>query len=122
VDFDEELITAKVLRNGIVETLSRWVRTIPDPDRPLIGYAGRGVASLTPRQIVEHVQEGTPFGNALVQRWMRSALENVVSMEVENSFDLGGPDPIVAGEYDEMAGPPHEHRSNWDTGFGAVGE
>lgn len=78
------MVTEEQLRVAILRKLHQWIDAMPDPDRPFIGFAGSGV-TLSPKQIVEQVEMGTPRGERFVQNWMRLAVEHVMGAALVGS-------------------------------------
>jgi hypothetical protein len=69
--------TAKVnleerLHANIVAKLREWVASLPDPNQPLIGVAGGepGSEMLTPRKILENVEQKNSQGEQFMLRWV----------------------------------------------------
>ena len=74
-------LNIEVLRARIVEQLTDWVESIDDADQPFVGTAGGG--TLTPRQILEEVENHTEIGTMLIQHWLQLAVDNVISTDLE---------------------------------------
>lgn len=83
-------IDNEVLREDILRKLDTWVEEMPDPDRPMITFASaetaasRQLETISARQLVEHVRNGTPLGEDFVQRWFRLALNHIMNAQLRN--------------------------------------
>lgn len=75
------LIKEDEVRGIIVDRLNEWIETMPDPDKPLVGYAGRS-ESLSPRQIVRQVEDRTERGERLVRNWVNLAVDHIARSQV----------------------------------------
>lgn len=75
-------INIEILRARIVEQLADWVESIDDADHPFVGMAEGGM--LTPRQILEEVENSTELGDMLVQHWVQLTLDQVVGADLQS--------------------------------------
>jgi hypothetical protein len=73
------------LRVALVSRLEEWCETMPDPNRAFVGIAG-AEGGLSARDIVRQVREGTPFGEKLIRRWIKLAVER--EMTADPLFDV----------------------------------
>jgi hypothetical protein len=68
------------IRARIAQKLELWVAAMPD--EPIVGAAGSGQATLTPRQLLEHVQRKTPLGESFVKRWLSLAVTHIMDSQL----------------------------------------
>jgi hypothetical protein len=67
-------------RKAVTAKLQEWVEAFPEPDAPMIGIAGGPggeTKTLSARQILREVQNGTTIGDALMKNWMELVIKTV---------------------------------------------
>ena len=70
-------------KNALITKLNEWIETIPEPDKPIIGIGGG--STLSPRQILQHVNHETPLGQRLTKNWEDLAIEHILNVKVKES-------------------------------------
>jgi hypothetical protein len=67
-------------KEAVLTKLKEWVDSNPEPDKPIIGIGGG--EALSPKQILENVNNETPVGKALTKSWTKLAVEHVLNAKV----------------------------------------
>jgi hypothetical protein len=67
-------------RKAVTAKLQEWVEAFPEPDEPMIGIAegpGGETKTLSARQILQEVENGTILGETLMKNWMELVIKTV---------------------------------------------
>src|SRR5688500_7246458 len=98
-------------RETVASVLRDWVRNLPpaERDRPIIGGAVGGTArSLS--DIAREVEQRTSYGNKLVERWAKLAMEHV-SRSMISAWTSEGPSGTPPREATEPERPATVERA-----------
>ncbi len=74
--------------NMILETLRKWVKALEktnQADKPMWGKALKSGSAVSPRAILQEVEDRTPEGKRLVEAWIDLAVQHIITAPMEDS-------------------------------------